>query len=838
MFVVVLRGIFAHKLRLLLSATAVALGISFLAGTMVLTDTIRHSTDQLEDSLATGSDVSVRSRSAVGGDVSDRAPVPASALETVRSLPGVARATGSSVGFAQLVDGSGDVVGTGTPVGISMPPGGLLDVRQGRAPRGLGEVVLDVGTAKTSGLEVGDRVTLLLAGPSRPATLVGLVSYGELTTVPGASVVAFDPRVADRLVGTPGHFTTLEVTAADGTSPRELRRTVAAALPGDLQTVTGAQAADESVAAVRKAVRFIPMALMAFVAVSLFVAAFLIVNTFSMLVSQRQREHGLLRAVGATSRQVFASVVGEALVVGLVASAAGFGLGVAAAFGLDRLLPALGIALPDTQIQVGSSVAVVSMVVGTLVTLLAAVVPALRAGRIPPVVAILGLSTRTPRGSRLVAATGVGALAAGAALVTAGLRAGDQSGLQRLGLGALVAFVGLGMVARHLVRPLVALVGRPWTRFLGVPGRLGSDHAARNPARTVMTAAALTVGLALVALTSVFSASASASLGRALDEGQRADYLVSSPTFSEFTSDVTADLAARPELADVVGLRTGSARVGGSSADLVAGDPTTLGNVVDLDVQSGSVAALGHGGVLVHEDVASSHRWHLGESIDMTFALGGRQRVTVVGTFAEKQLLGTDYVIGLADHERWLGQPLDRLTLVTVADGVDREAALAGIDKVLSDHPELEARTKDQAMADQQAQLDQVLALVTGLLGLALVIAVLGIVNTLALSVTERTAEIGLLRAVGLSRSQLRRTVRYEAVQIAVIGALVGVLAGVGAAGGLVHVLREQGLTDLSVPVRQLATYLLLAGAAGVVAAAWPARRATTMDILRAIAHD
>jgi putative ABC transport system permease protein len=278
MFVVMLRGILAHKLRLLLSATAVALGISFLAGTMVLTDTIRHSTDQLEDSLATGSDVSVRSRSAVGGDVADRAPVPASALDTVRALPGVARATGSSVGFAQLVDSAGDVVGTGTPVGISMPPGDLLQVREGRAPRGLDEVVLDVGTAERSGLEVGDRVTLLLAGPSRPATLVGLVSYGDLTALPGASVVAFDPPVADRLVGTPGHFTTLEVTAADRTSPRELRSAVAAALPDDLQAVTGAQAADESVAAVRKAVRFIPMALMAFVAVSLFVAAFLIAS--------------------------------------------------------------------------------------------------------------------------------------------------------------------------------------------------------------------------------------------------------------------------------------------------------------------------------------------------------------------------------------------------------------------------------------------------------------------------------------------------------------------------------------------------------------------------------
>ncbi|HEX7189663.1 MAG TPA: FtsX-like permease family protein [Actinomycetes bacterium] len=838
MFVVTLRGIVAHRIRLLLSASAVALGISFLAGTMVLTDTIGHSVDQLEDSLATGSDVSVRSASVSGGDVADRAPVPASALAAVRDLPGVASATGSSVGFAQLVAPDGDLVGTGAPVGISMPPGGLLQVRTGHAPAGPDQVALDVDTAKRSGLKVGDTVSLLLAGPTRTATLVGLVSYGEVTAIPGASVVAFDPDVADQLVGTPGHFTTLEVTAEDGVAPDQLRRSVAATLPDGLEAVTGEQAADESIAAVRKAVRFIPMALMAFVAVSLFVAAFLIVNTFSMLVSQRSREFGLLRAVGATSRQVFAIVVGEAIAVGLLASAAGLGLGIGAAHALHALLPALGIALPDAAIQVRGTVAVVSLATGTLVTLLAALVPAARAGRVPPVVAILGLSTGTKAGSRLVAALGGALAATGAALVTSGLTAGDTSGLQRLGLGALAAFLGLGLLARHLVRPMVAVVGRPWTRFLGVPGRLGSDHATRNPQRTVMTAAALTVGLALVSLTSVFSASASASLGRALDEGQRADYLVSSSTFGEYSTEVTAALAARPEFDDVVGLRSGSARVAGSSADLVAGDPATLERVVDLDVQKGSVGRLGHGGVLVHRDVAAEHQWRVGDQVAMTFDRAGAQQPTVVGTFAEKRLLGTDYVIGLADHEAWFGPGLDRLTLVGLADGVGPREASAAFDVALADHPELEARTGEESKADQQRQLDEVLALVTGMLGLALLIALLGIVNTLALAVHERTSEIGLLRAVGMSRRQLRRTVRYEAVQISLMGALAGVLLGVAAAAGLVHVLREQGLTDLSVPLVQLLGYLALAAAAGVLAAAWPARRATSMDILGAIAHD
>ncbi len=841
MLAVTLRGIAAHKIRLLLSASAVALGIAFLAGTMVLTGTIRHSVDQLEDSLANGSDVSVRSQSAAGGevaDVADRAPVPAAALEQVRGLPGVAGATGSSVGFAQVVDSSGDIVGTGTTLGISLPPDGPLDVRKGRAPQGLDEIAIDVETAKRSGLQLGEQVTVLLAGPSREARLVGLVSYGEVTALPGASVVAFDPDSANRLLGAPGHFTTLEVTAEDGVSQAQLRRTVAAALPGNLEAVTGQESADESVAAVRDAVKFIPMALMAFVAVSLFVAAFLIVNTFSMLVSQRMREFGLLRAVGATPRQVFGSVVGEAVAVGAMASAAGFGLGVAAAHGLHALLPALGISLPSTAIQVSPTVAVVSLLTGTSVTLLAALLPAARAGRVPPVVAILGLSTRTARSSRLVAVLGLALATVGGALIASGVVSGEQAGLKRLGLGALLAFVALGMLARHGVRPLVFALGRPWARFLGVPGRLGRDHATRNPQRTVMTSAALTVGLALVALTSVFSASAKESLGRALDEGQRADYLVSSPQYSEYATEVTAALDARPEFDDVVGLRSGSVQVGGASTELVAGDPATMERVVDLDMTSGSVGDLGHGGVLVHRDVATKHGWKVGDGIELTFVKAGAQQATVVGTFAEKRLLGTDYIIGLADHDKWFAQALDRLTLVTLADGVTGKAAMSAFDSVLADHPELEARTKDQAVKEQQRQLDQVLALITGMLGLALVIALLGIVNTLALSVHERTQEIGLLRAVGLSRRQLRRTVRIEAVLIALIGALLGIAVGIGGAAGLVRVLREQGLTDLSVPVGQLAMYLLLAAGAGVLAAAWPARRATRMDILAAIARD
>ena len=838
MLAVTLRGIAAHKIRLLLSATAVALGIAFLAGTMVLTDTIRSSVDALQDTLSGGSNVSVRAHSETGGDVADRAPVPATVLDDVRRVPGVASATGSSVGFAQVVDGKGSVVGGATSVGVSLPPDGPLQVRKGRAPSGPDEIAMDVDSAERAKLALGAQVTVLLAGPPQQATLVGLVGYGEITAVPGATVVAFDPESANAQLGTPGHFTTIEISAGDGVDAEQLRADVAASLPAGLEAISGRQAADESVKAVRKATEFLPMALMAFVAVSLFVSAFLIVNTFSMLVSQRSRELGLLRAVGATSRQVFRSVLVEALAVGALASLAGFALGVAAAKGLYWLLPNIGIELPDTPLQIDLRTAVVSLLTGTTVTVLAALLPAVRAGRVPPMVAILGLTTGSARASRIRPVLGVVATVAGLGLAAAGVTAGPEGGLPRLGLGALLTFVGLALLARHAVRPMVAVLGRPWAHLLGVPGRLGADHATRNPQRTVMTSAALTIGLALVVLTSVFSASAKASLGRALDEGQRSDYIVATDQYGEYSAEVTAALAERPEFDTVAGLRFGQARVAGGKADLTAADPAQLEKVVDLDVTSGSVADLGAGNVLVHKDVAATNGWALGDTITMTFARVGEQQVQVAGTFAEKRLLGTDYVVALADHDAWFGHPLDVATLVTLADGVSPDRAEAAFDTVLAANPDLKAKTKEEAKADQAKQLDQVLALITGMLGLALVIALLGIVNTLALSVHERTREVGLLRAVGMSRRQLRRTIRYEAVLIALVGATMGVVLGLAGAGSLVHLLREKGLTDLSVPLGQLLAYVAAAVVAGVLAAAWPARRATRMDVLAAIATD
>lgn len=840
MWSVTLKGLLAHKLRLLLSASAVMLGIAFLAGTMVLTDTIQHSVDEVKQQLGAGSDLSVRTRSATGGTAAQRAPVPEGVLADVRAVDGVANAVGSSLGFAQLLDDAGDLVGSGVTVGMSMPPEdlGLLEVREGASPQGVDEVAVDVATARAAGLEVGDQVTALLSGPSRAVTVVGVVGYGALDGLPGSSVVAFDAEVAPEVLGTPGRYASIEVAGEAGVSPEVLQRRVDAVLPKNLEAASGLQVAEEGAKEAGDALKFLPTALMAFVAVSLFVGIFLIVNTFSMLVAQRSREFGLLRSVGASARQVFASVLLEALVVGAVASAIGFGAGVGAAHGMNWLLGALGLDMPQVDLVVRPQVALISLLVGTVVTCLAAALPALRASRVPPIAAIVGLTATSRRGRRLVGVAGGVLLVGGLATATYGVSLVGARSLPLAGVGALMTFLGLAALSNHLVRPVVGVVGRPWLSLLGVPGRLGADNAVRNPHRTAATASALMVGLALVVLTSVFSASAKESLGRALDEGLRADYLVSSTQFIGFTDQVTQDLEGRPEFDAVVGLRSGKARVSGEDTDLFAADPAGLERVLEMDMQEGSVSGLSNGGVLVHLDVALTHDWQVGDVVPMQFQGAGRQRVPVRGIFTEKRVLGSDYILALSDYQKWYVEQLDLIALVTLAPGVTTAQADAAFDAALADQPQLEPRTAAEERSQAERQLGQVLSMVTGLLGLALLIALLGIMNTLALSVQERVRELGLVRAVGMSRGQVRRTIRYEAILIALIGAVLGVAVGLSAGSAFVHVLKDKGLTDLAIPGGQIAVYVVAAALAGVLAAAWPARRASRLDILEAIAQE
>jgi putative ABC transport system permease protein len=842
----VLKGILAHKLRLFLTAFAVVLGVSFVAGTFVLTDTINHTFDTLFKTINAGVDVSVRAASGFGQDTSAdtaRDTVKAPVLDIVKRVPGVAAAEGAVSGYAQLVDKSGKAITTtGAPtLGVSWTTDRALSalrLRSGREPRKDGEVVVDAGTAKAHKIAVGDQVKVLFQGPAESFTVVGITGFGSADNLAGATLAAFDVATAQRVLDKPGAFDAIDVRAASGVSTADLRDRVAAAVPKGVEVVTGQQVADEGAKSVQQALSFFGTALLVFAGISLFVGGFIILNTFSILVAQRTRELALLRALGASRRQVMMSVIAEAGVVGLFASVVGLGLGVLVAIGLQSLLKAFGIDLPSSGTQILPRTVIVSLVVGLVVTVLSSIAPARRASRIPPMAALSGAGVEQGGSLRRRAIAGAVVTGLGAVAMLRGLFGGGSGALPLLGLGAAIVFIGVALLSPLAAGPLARVIGSPFPRIAGIAGTLGRQNAMRNPRRTAATAAALTVGLALVATVSVLAASIKSSAADVVDKYLAADYIIST---KQFTPTISTDLAARlgkqPELAAVSALQTGEWRFQGSTRMLYAGDPATLGKVLKLDVTSGDVGALARGDVLVDETEAKDKHLKIGDVLPMTFARTGTQELHVGGTYAKNQLLGA-YLVSTATYNANFTDRLDFVVLAKAAAGVTPAASRAAVERVTKDFPNVDLRDQAEFKKQQEMQVNQALGLVSALLALSIIIALFGIVNTLALSVFERTRELGLLRAVGMARRQVRSMIRGESVIIAVLGAVLGLGVGVLFGWAIVSGLNDQGITHVVVPGGQLVVYVILAAIAGVVAAVFPARRAARLDVLAAISTD
>ncbi len=841
---VVLRGLLAHKLRLALTALAIVLGVTFISGTFVLTDTLHNTFNTLFGRIYQNVDFEIRGKAAFSesnaGANAVRKPIPQSIANTVRHIPGVAFADGTVGGYAQFVAPDGKAISNGgaPTLGLSYDVNHQLSALQlasGTAPTSSHDVVMDAGTAQKYHFAVGDHVRVLLAGPPQTFTISGIVKFGTANNLAGATIAAFDLPTAQRLFGQVGYYQAIDVLISQGADKATVQHAIAAALPKGVEVVTGQTVANEQSNDINQALSFFSTALLVFAFISLFVGGFTIFNTFSITVGQRTRELALLRIVGASRRQVFRSVLGEALILGTVASLIGLGLGVLAAVGLEALFKGLGITLPSGSLIFEGRTVIVGLLVGVGVTLVSAISPARRAVRVPPVAALADYRADEQESSRRRITLGSIFAVAGVALLVLGL---SRPAIQLVGLGAVALFIGIGMLAPVVARPMASVIGRPLARLIGISGKLGRENSMRSPRRTAQTASALMVGLALVSTIAVFGASLSKSVTSSVDNAISASYIITSSGqggAGEFSGSVSNVAAALPGVSSVSNVYQGTFEIRNSLTNLTAVSTDHLSRTVILRMQSGSAAPLASGQLLIDTNTATSKHLSVGSVVPVKFAQTGASRLRVGGIFQPNALIGS-YLVGDRYFLHNFNNPLPVAVLVQVKAG--SQLTISAVDRGLRAYPNLKIQTRAGFETSQRAQVNQLLGLVYALLALAVVIALIGIVNTLMLSVFERTHEIGLLRAVGMKRRQVRSMIRSESVILAVFGAIIGIVVGTALGTAFSASLKQQGITDIVIPGGSLVTFLILAALLGLGAASWPARRAGKLDVLTAIATD
>jgi putative ABC transport system permease protein len=838
------KSLLGRKLRLFMSAFAIVLGVSFVSGSLIFTDTLGNAFNGIVDTVG---DVVVRPDTASGDFEAGRTAktVPGTLVRELATVPEAARADGNvSDPTTFVVSKKGKLIGgqgapglgigwSDAPTASGEPP---ATIKHGRAPVRAGEVVLDALTAERAGYGIGDTVMFVTSGaqPVVKATLVGTAEFKSGGLV-GATLTFFDSKTAQQLyLGGKDQYTDAWVTARDGTSQKDLARAVQARLPKGYEAVTGEAVAKESQNSINKALSFISTFLLIFAGIALFVGSFLIVNTFSILVAQRSRELALFRALGAGRRQVTRSVLFEAFVVGLVGATLGLGLGFLLALGIKALFGTFGLDLSGSPLVFQWPTAAWSYAVGLAVTMVAAYLPARRAGRMPPVAAMrddVALPESALRWRLLV----------GGALMVAGLVSAylgsftdiDHSAYY-VGGGVFGLLLGVSLTSPVIGRPVIAACGLVYRRLFRAVGVMAEQNAVRNPRRTAATASALMIGLTLVSMMSVFGASAKASVDKSIAENFVADYVVSNAIGQPFSGEVTKQVAAVPGVEVATPLRYSGVTVGKDHVFAAAIEPAGFAKAIPVELTSGTLSGLGRNQVVVEDKTAAKLRLHTGSRIKGQVS-GQPVDLTVAGVYTSMEAMSIPMLMSL-ETATAAGVPAqDSMAFVLRSPGADAAAVQAGIDKVIADLPTVSLKDQDAFAAEQRKPIDWLLYMIYALLGLAVVIAVLGIINTLALSVIERTREIGLLRAVGLSRRQLRTMLRLESVAIALLGAVLGVVLGLGAGWALQRSLADDGIDVLSVPVAQLAVFVVLAGLVGVLAALWPGRRAARLDVLKAI---
>ncbi len=848
MLKVALKGTWAHKRRLIGTVSAVVLGVAFLAGTLVLGDTMRAGFDQLFADATAGTDAVVRGSSDIESDqLSVQTLIDASVLDEVRAVDGVADAEAEIIGLGQVVGADGDPIGGNGPPTlagnwIDNPDLSSLELVEGDTPSARDEVVIDTTTAEAGDLAIGDTTIVRTPAPIE-VTIVGLSELVGGASTGGVTYTSFRFEDARHyIVGGQDKLTSVLVAAEPGVSQDELVTRIEAVIPAGTEAISGADLAAEFSQSIEDDfLGFFETFLIVFAGIALLVASFSIFNTFTITVAQRMRESALLRAIGSSRGQVLASVIIEALIIGVVASAIGLVAGIGLAIALESLLDAFGFGIPTTAPVLDLTTVIWSFAVGVGVTLVASTVPALRVSRVPPLAALRDVSI--DRSDTSVARGVIGAVLTfgGIALVLSAVF-GSGGVLTQAGIGAgllLVGVVALGPVA---ARPISAMLGAPLPSARGVTGKLARQNAMRNPRRTAGTASALMVGVAVVSAITVLAASIKATIDDSVTQSFGGDLVVSAGGFSGSGLDpqLARDIDDLPQVDRAVGLGVGAAEIDGEQTTFTVADPAAVADMLGLDIVDGSMPELGTSGIAVSEDEAESNGWTIGSAVDVTFGDGQSQQVTVEAIFDT----GVGAAVGsfVVPDDLWVPhttQPTDTTVLIRLAKGVSIVDGQAAVQDVATTFGQPDVQTRDEYIDSVAGGVDVFLYFVYALLALAILIALMGITNTLSLSVHERTRELGLLRAVGQTRAQVRSMVRWESVIIALFGTIGGLALGTFLGWALLQAIAaEEGFGVFAAPVVQLAVVVALGAVVGVLAALRPSQRAARLDVLDAISTE
>lgn len=834
--------------RSIFTGLAILAGVAFVAGSFVLADSLKGTFDNLIDGLTGEIDLEVRSELTVDDLDAARDPLPDSLVAEVAAVPGVDVAEPGFARFAQMLDENGKVVTTqGAPtLGVSWDPdSGLsgVELKAGRAPTGTDEVAIDKATADRVGYEVGDTIRVVLSDGQEDFEIVGLIGLGNSDGFVGATTVVWDPESAAFWLDEAGTVDTIDIKLADGADIDEVTASLERIIPERTEVVTGEQLADETKDQVGEIVSIFGTGLLIFALVTALVATFVINNVYNISISQRLRELALLRAVGANGAQVRRLVLTEAVIVSAFATILGMLGGLAVAKGLIAAFNAAGGGFPPTPLLFKPRTAVVSVIVGIGVSVMSVLLPAIRAARIPPVAAMrpevgfgaLSVSRRLIRGFVL---GGVGL-----AMFLFGLFVRPGSGAQwglLTGAGAMSIVFGVTTLSSVIARPVSNTIGGPIAKLLGTAGRFARDNAARVPRRTARTASALMIGVTLITGAAVFTSSLRDTFGRILEDGTSFDYIViDTESFQPLTAEIATRLEALPELTAVTPFRPIRGTVGESTATFTGVEPDALPQLANLDITEGTFDDVtATDGVMVHRDAADEQNAGLGDSLDITWQNGNESTLTIAGIFDDNSL-GANWFVSLDLLESISTQtPVDQFVVAQRAEGVEPAVARDAIITSIDDFPQASVQSNNEFVEEQKSQIDTLLFLVTMLLAVAIAFSFLGIAITLALSVFERTREIGLLRAVGMGRRMLRRAVRGEAVIVTLFGVLIGIVLGLLFGLAFSYAVPDTVINGITIPYGTVIFVLVFAVIAAVVAAAYPAFKASRMNVLDAIATE